>query len=534
MKLNSTLLTTVLTAAFLALFAGASGAQCILANPSFELGGSGSEVFGGWSQFGVVGSSTDAIHGSKAARVTGPSLGGWDVSGYWQPMDTSPGDQWEVTAWVQNPPSNPLTGQCSAIINIEWRDSSGELISYESYTAATPATPQGEYFEFSVVSGPAPSGTVQARVLLGVLQSPTDPAPSVLYDQVTFYSLESPTMDEQQWADFPGGRTVDFAGRSWRVKGPGYYGPGPNLFCDNSGCVWVDERGLHLTIKNYSGWYCSEVALEEALGYGDYIFTTRGRLDTLDPSAVFGLFLWQYGPCYDYGYLWWNPYNEIDVEFSFWGDPSSDIGQFVAQPYDYGGNISRFDASFSDDELTSHAFRWLNDRIEFRSWRGWPDDEGTGAYIHTWTYTGPHIPRPEQPRVHLNLWLFDGAPASEQEVVIDDFTFIPGAPATGVTPPQEPPEEVSGARLFAARPNPFNPRTTIGYRLQTGAHTELDIYDISGRLVRTLVSGFVPAGEHQVVWDGRDSSGRRAASGVYLYRLSAGGQTETRRMVLVK
>ena len=39
--------------------------------------------------------------------------------------------------------------------------------------------------------------------------------------------------------------------------------------------------------------------------------------------------------------------------------------------------------------------------------------------IHSWTYTGPHIPRPEQPRVHINLWQFDGPPASDQEVIID-------------------------------------------------------------------------------------------------------------------
>ncbi len=170
--------------------------------------------------------------------------------------------------------------------------------------------------------------------------------------------------------------------------------------------MWVDASDqLHLTVQNnFGNWYSSEIALVDPLGYGDYVFTTQGRLDLLDPNVVFGLFIWEYEPCYDPSYLWWNPDNEFDIEFSRWGNPASAIGQFVAQPYDWPGNLNRFDATFSSNEITSHAFRWLHDRVECRSWRGGPLDEATSAQIYSWTYTGPHIPRPEQPRVHLNLW----------------------------------------------------------------------------------------------------------------------------------
>lgn len=502
--------------------------QCILANPSFEMG------TGGWDQFGYVGSTSSAAHGSSAARVSGMDLGGWDVSGYWQQMDSEPGEQWEVTVYVQNSSANPLGAQSSAIVNIEWWDSGG-MMSYESHAAATASTPTGEYQQFSFISDPAPLGTIACRLVLAVLQAPSDPSPDIYYDQATFYSLSSPTMDEMQWDDFPGGRTIDFADRTWRVKGPGYYGPGPNTFSDATSAVWVgayDE--LHLTIK-YSGglWRSTEVTLEEALGYGDYIFTTEGRLDLLDPHAVFGLFIWQYGPCWDEGYLWWNAYNEIDVEFSRWGNPYSDIGQFVTQPWDYPGNISRFDVTFAEDEITSHAFNWLADRVEYRSWRGGPNDETPANLIHSWTYTGPHIPRPEQPRVHLNLWQFDGPPASGQEVVLTDFTFIPeGWTSVPDDPPTGPP--AVSARLLQARPNPFNPTTTIGYALRESAVVDIAIFDVAGRRVCSLVSGRVPAGEHEAVWDGRNDKGESVASGVYLYRLQADDVDETRRMVLAK
>ena len=83
-------------------------------------------------------------------------------------------------------------------------------------------------------------------------------------------------------------------------------------------------------------------------------------------------------------------------------------------------------------------------------------------------------------------------------------------------------------------PNPFNPRTMITYSLEAPGHTELTIYDVSGRRVKTLVSGFVEAGQQEAQWDGRDDSGKRVASGVYLYRLVAGEFRETKRMVLLK
>jgi hypothetical protein len=298
----------------------------------------------------------------------------------------------------------------------------------------------------------------------------------------------------------------------------------------------VDENGrLHLSIRKIGGsWYSTEVALEEVLGYGDYIFTTYGRLDLLDPNAVFGLFIWQYGPCYDPAYGWWNPYDEFDVEFSRWGNPGNNIGQFVAQPYDYPGNLSSFDATFSEGELTSHAFRWLHDRVECRSWRGGPSDETPANLIHSWTYTGPHIPRPEQPRVHLNLWQVNGPPATNQDVVLDDFTFVPEVPTSVPDGPEETPHYGAVARLSAARPNPFSPETVIGYSLERGGVTEIAVYDVTGRRVRTLVSGFVPAGEHETAWDGRDDAGNHVASGVYLYRLRAGDAVETRRMILAK
>ena len=519
------------------LFAGQAAGQCILANPSFEIGGSGGPVFGGWNQFGVFGSVNVASHGSRAARVSGPNYGGWDVSGYWQSQDCDPGEQWEVTGHVQHPSGKPLTGSCAAIVNIEWWDGAGAMIDYESVTVADAASVTDKYLDFSFVSSAAPEGTASIHLLLGVLQSPTDPSPDVYYDQVTLFTTSSPTIDEVQWNDFPGGNTLSFGGYTWRIKGPGYYGPGGNLFCDASNCTWVDAQGkLHLTYQKLgNNWYATEVVTEDALGYGDYILTTEGPLDQIDTQVVLGIFLWEYGPCWSDGYLWWNAFNEIDIEYSYWGDPSSDIGQFVAQPYNWSGNLLKFDHDFSEAEVTSHAMRWLADKVEYRVWRGGPTEESAANMIASWTYTGPHIPRPEQPRMHLNMWRFDGTPAGDQEVVFQDFVFVPEGvvssveDGTGGKIPAAP-----AGRMHPAAPNPFNPQTVVRFDLVRDGFTELDVFDMNGRNVRTLTSGHLEAGEHRATWDGRDNGGRPLASGVYLFRLRGSDFAETQRVALIK
>ena len=89
-------------------------------------------------------------------------------------------------------------------------------------------------------------------------------------------------------------------------------------------------------------------------------------------------------------------------------------------------------------------------------------------------------------------------------------------------------------RLGAACPNPFNARTSIGYALGESGRVRLSVHDLAGRRIATLVDGRREAGAHQAPWDGRDDAGRAVSSGVYLYRLEAGGVRESGRMILVK
>ncbi|MDD4277894.1 MAG: FlgD immunoglobulin-like domain containing protein [Candidatus Cloacimonetes bacterium] len=88
--------------------------------------------------------------------------------------------------------------------------------------------------------------------------------------------------------------------------------------------------------------------------------------------------------------------------------------------------------------------------------------------------------------------------------------------------------------LLQNYPNPFNPTTTISYSLPEVSKTKLDIYNLKGQLVKSLINADQAAGRHNAIWDGKDSNNHQVASGVYLYRLSSPSKSLTKRMLLMK
>jgi len=103
---------------------------------------------------------------------------------------------------------------------------------------------------------------------------------------------------------------------------------------------------------------------------------------------------------------------------------------------------------------------------------------------------------------------------------------------TGIDPEPFAPERYA---LYQNAPNPFNPTTEIRYDVpSSGGHVRLRVYDVHGRLVRTLVDSEQAGGAKSLIWDARDDSGSLVATGVYFYRLDAPGFSETRKTVVMK
>ena len=113
----------------------------------------------------------------------------------------------------------------------------------------------------------------------------------------------------------------------------------------------------------------------------------------------------------------------------------------------------------------------------------------------------------------------------------DTTTFIKLPPITSVGENDGTPQEFSLSQNY---PDPFNPSTTIRYALSEDAHVTLKIYNMLGQLVATLVDENQSAGYREVVWSGSNEFGQKVASGIYIYRMTAGSFEDSKRMLLLK
>ncbi len=118
-----------------------------------------------------------------------------------------------------------------------------------------------------------------------------------------------------------------------------------------------------------------------------------------------------------------------------------------------------------------------------------------------------------------------------QEFWIDNVRACPEGGAAVADPATSAPVR---AQLEQNVPNPLNPTTTIAFTLESASNALLAVYDVQGRLVRTLLDSSLPSGRHEVSWNGLDERGQRVPSGLYLYRLEAGSFSATRRMIVLK
>jgi hypothetical protein len=156
----------------------------------------------------------------------------------------------------------------------------------------------------------------------------------------------------------------------------------------------------------------------------------------------------------------------------------------------------------------------------------------SGAY--DWTQAHFEIPGPA-PQLRFRFRFGSDGSAGGEGWYIDDVELVPtepgvsGAPGTGALP--------MTLALYPSRPNPFDATrdaARIAFDLPRDARVRLDVCDASGRRVRSLVRGEVPAGRHVIAWDGRDPHGRPVESGVYFFVLDAGQGRQTRRVLLVR
>ncbi|UCG53086.1 MAG: hypothetical protein JSW58_05900 [Candidatus Latescibacterota bacterium] len=131
-----------------------------------------------------------------------------------------------------------------------------------------------------------------------------------------------------------------------------------------------------------------------------------------------------------------------------------------------------------------------------------------------------------------DYWLWDTSPCAIENSPCNMFVgaWPVGCQATGI--------DIENAlrpplALVRNYPNPFNPHTTITYRVPA-AEVHLAVFDVQGGLVTVLKDGYHEEGEYEVLWGGTDDNGMTVAGGVYFIRLAAGGQTRNLKILLLK
>jgi hypothetical protein len=212
-------------------------------------------------------------------------------------------------------------------------------------------------------------------------------------------------------------------GHDWNVTTGGMAGVTPGSPAN----VTIDGDGyLHLKITNSGGtWTSAELFTTDKLGFGTYQWQVQAPIDRFDKNVVLGLF--PYGPAANIGS---DGTNEIDIEYSRWGQANGDNGDWTDYPATGKtvGELS-YDFTLSGGVLSTSRFIWTSTSIEDFLMTGLQPLGSTAGLLKSWTYA-PSTPTSNIPQqalpLGMNLWCFDATPSdgNDVDVVIRDFAFL--------------------------------------------------------------------------------------------------------------
>lgn len=350
--------------------------------------------------------------------------------------------------------------------------------------------------------------------------------------------------------DFPEGVTVvgaaDFlAPGSRRLVSDGATGDGARV-------TWTDPDGAWGNVQNGEiATAAVEVAFAAALhgdlvvpytlegdGFGAGSSTVEGALLLVGPASPL-IAVDPLGPLLRVGStttIGWTAEIEGDVRIDLSRDGGASWSTLVAST----ANDGRHDWKVTGPTSFDARFRVLNaaDPVEFGesaarvsigeavSWAQVPDATGS-------------LPRGESTTLDVvfDASALDAGTYTAQLALVYEGMVAPAFVPVELIVSSDGTSTVPNTRrgvVHGARPNPFNPTTHVELTLSRRSTVRVDVYDTAGRHVRTLHDGSLDAGDHRVRWDGIDASGRRVASGVYLYAVDLQGERFVGKVGLVK
>jgi len=216
---------------------------------------------------------------------------------------------------------------------------------------------------------------------------------------------------------------------------------------------------------------------------------------------------------------------DLSVDFSAtWDVPvAAELASFASQITVDDNVLLQWSVASQSNNLGWEVFRSTDNRIYTKA-SDLIVGDGTSDEFSSYSYIDTNLPIADVLYYYLNQIDLDGTTTRSQVI---EVLLSPTAISQQALP-------IANA-LRQNYPNPFNPETTISYDLNGESIVILTIYDLSGQIIRTLVNDqAMSAGHYKSVWDGRDESGAKVASGVYFYQLRAGGFIAKKKMTLLQ
>ena len=190
--------------------------------------------------------------------------------------------------------------------------------------------------------------------------------------------------------------------------------------------------------------------------------------------------------------------------------------------------ITKIDPALAPPELLTGTYI-RPDQVEL-NWIS-PSSEATGYRI---LRDGVELVANQTATSYLDTGLAEGQYTYEVSAIYNIGESFPAEVVVDVTISDEGDNPVSMTALRANYPNPFNPSTTIAFDIKEAGVVQIDIFNIRGQKVKTLVHEHMDMGRYTAVWTGIDDNGRNVSSGMYFYQMRAEGFSEIKRMVLMK
>ena len=207
-----------------------------------------------------------------------------------------------------------------------------------------------------------------------------------------------------------------------------------------------------------------------------------------------------------------------------WEDGRNGPKDIYAQNITFDGLLGIIDDGFIEGNVTLNGGNGIVTDVEV---------EAGGVIVNPDTY-GDYSITLAPGTYDVTASLENYTPQTSPSIVVTSGNIISGGDFT--LDPIVSTEDIiiTNTKLGNNYPNPFNPITNIAYSIKEIGNVTLEVYNLKGQLVKTLVNEVIESGNHIATWNGTDNSNKPVSSGVYLYKMKSGNYISTKKMILMK